>query len=242
MGDRDGKVFVAVAFGQAGANRERQYDSMENVYRTDPVDVIKGVHQFYSTAALPDIELQHVMSRDDEHPLEGAPDVFCYVYEKSTMGGCKRLGYVRLQAREHQGTANAPKWHKVQKDPYSDDSTFTGYLLMDVSVNTRQVEAHASHATRHTLHVTRHTSRVTRHTSRVTRHTSHVTRHASRVTHHTSHVTHHTSHHASRRTLSSSPPSAPCPPPPPPPPQTTQRTRSQSAATCTPKITTDIQH
>ena len=80
---------------------------MENIYRTDPVDVTKGVHQFYSSAALPDVELQHVrytqhnhhhhqqqqqqhheaytfqvMTRDDEHPLEGAPDVFCYVYEK----------------------------------------------------------------------------------------------------------------------------------------------------------------
>ena len=37
-----------------------------------------------------------------------------------------------------QGTSNLPKWHKVTKDPYSDDTTFTGYLLMDVSVNTRQ--------------------------------------------------------------------------------------------------------
>jgi len=138
MGDRDGKVFVAVAFGQAGANRERQYDSMENIYRTDPVDVTKGVHQFYSSAALPDVELQHVMTRDDEHPLEGAPDVFCYVYEKATLGGCKRLGYIRLSARDYQGTSNVPKWHKVTKDPYSDDLTFTGYLLMDVSVNTRQ--------------------------------------------------------------------------------------------------------
>ncbi len=133
LGDNDGKCFVSVAFGQAGAGRP--YDSSENVYRTDVADVTKGVHQFYQSGAIQDIDATHCLTRPNEDPLDNAPDIFCYVYEKLKLG-TKRLGYVRLKAKDHRGTANSPQWHRVTRDPYSDDTSFTGYLLMDVSVET----------------------------------------------------------------------------------------------------------
>jgi hypothetical protein len=131
LGDNDGKCFVSVAFGQAGSSRP--YDSSENVFRTDVVDVTKGVHQFYQSGAIQDIDATHFLTRPGEDPLDNAPDIFCYVYEKLKMGS-RRLGYVRLNAKDNKGAANPPKWYRVTRDPYSDDATFTGYLLMDVSV------------------------------------------------------------------------------------------------------------
>ncbi len=58
------------------------------------------------------------------------------------MSFCNILrSYVRLAAADCRGTANAPKWYKVTRDPSSDDTTFTGYILMDVSVSTAKTFA-----------------------------------------------------------------------------------------------------
>lgn len=137
---REGRVFVSVAFGKAGATREKRYESLaDNIYRTDPVEVTKGVHQFYqSGAAIPDIDLQHYLTRPSEDPLDNAPDIFCYVYYEKSLMPTTRLGYVRLSAKDCRGTSNTPKWHKVIRDPYTDNTSFTGYLLLDVSVDTKQ--------------------------------------------------------------------------------------------------------
>jgi hypothetical protein len=88
------------------------------------------------------MELQHFMTRPNEDPFDNCRDIFCYVYEKQALTGtCKRLGYVRLSAKDYIGTSNAPKWHKVTRDPFSTDTAFTGYLLMDVSVHTAKAFA-----------------------------------------------------------------------------------------------------